>query len=109
ALATASISSSTPTSDSLWSISIRALAKCTLTLSTPLRRPMRFSILLTHDGQEKPSARKMVWVLVVAVMIGPFVYRFAPGFGMYLHGMAALPAFPLRSSSWLDSVGPGTL
>src|SRR5690606_31274836 len=51
-----------------WVTSMREEAKCTLTVSTPSRRPTCFSILFTQDGQENPSARSVV--VVVPVFVG---------------------------------------
>src|SRR5690625_4092617 len=65
--------SSTVVRDSSWSTSMRAVAKCTVTDSTPVSRPTCFSIFFTHEGQEKPSARSSVWVVVGVAMIVPLV------------------------------------
>src|SRR5690625_956435 len=55
-----------------WSTSMREEAKWTFTDSTPSRRPTRFSILATQEGQEKPSARRIVWVRVGALISSSF-------------------------------------
>ena len=47
-----------------WVVSMREEAKWTLTSSTPGSLPTAFSILVTQDGQLKPSARRMVLVVV---------------------------------------------
>src|SRR5690625_6435377 len=49
--------------------SMRADAKCDLTLATPRRRPTLFSILPTQDGQEKPLARRVVLVMVLLMTV----------------------------------------
>src|SRR5690625_3653869 len=72
-----------------WSTSMREEAKWTLTDSTPSSRPTRFSILATQEGQEKPSARRTVWVRVGALMSCSF------------QGMAWLVVSNLRLSAVL--------
>jgi len=43
--------------------------ECTFAVATPSRRPTSFSIFATQDGQEKPSARRIVWVVVAVVAL----------------------------------------
>src|SRR5690625_4493625 len=64
-LETAATSSSALTACASCLTTMRAEEKCTFTLLTPLSRPTLFSILSTQDGQENPSARKVVLVNVL--------------------------------------------
>src|SRR5690625_6569043 len=56
---------------------MRAEAKWTWTSLTPFSLPTRFSIFLTHEGQEKPSARRVVWVELPVVVLMMDIPSFA--------------------------------